>query len=333
MKTTRFIAALMILLSLLLPACAPALESVEDAQEPEIAEPEKKPEQTKEKESEPTKPAIMQEYDPTEDDVLNILMIGNSYCYYYVEELYGIAKAAGVEMNVCNAYYSGCPLDRHLTWWRQNENKYQYFETNENGRRKYDNFTLCQCLARENWDVITFQEGNGSYRRNRLEGIRAEVAPLGELLKIVKEQFPQSKYYWHCTWVPEVGNYNASTNFRIETKEDEMAWQNAKITIAKEIEAKHGLPYIPTGQAWMEARYNPVIGNRLCHRESKPEDTSHDGDIGGGQYLNACVWFEMLTGQSCIGNTWRPDYDLSEEKIRILQNAAHNAVLAERGTI
>ena len=29
-----------------------------------------------------------------DDGVINILMIGNSYCYYYVEELYGLAAAA-----------------------------------------------------------------------------------------------------------------------------------------------------------------------------------------------------------------------------------------------
>ncbi len=290
-----------------------------------------KPAKKETKEEQETKEAIMQQYDPAEDDILNILMIGNSYCYYYVEELYGMAKAAGIEMKVCNLYYSGCPLDRHWTWWRQNEANYQYFETDEGGRQKYDNFTLRRALERENWDVITLQEGNGSYRRKGLDGIREEIAPLGQLLNVIKEQYPLSKYYWHCTWVPQVGNTNASSGFRIETKEDEMAWQNAKITIAKEIKEKYSLPYIPTGQAWADARYNPVIGNQLCLRLSKPDDTSHDGDVGGGQYLNACVWFEMLTGQSCIGNTYRPDYELSEEKIGILQQAAHKAVQAERG--
>jgi hypothetical protein len=49
--------------------------------------------------------------------------------------------------------------------------------------------------------------------------------------------------------------------------------------------------------------------------------------VGGGQYLNACIWFEVLSGKSCIGNTWRPsDYRLSEEKIAGLQLAAHQAV-------
>ena len=325
----KFLSALTLLLlfSLLLPSCSSGLTAPESTRPMKTETQEEK----KEKEKQETKPDMMQKQDPKDDDVLNILMIGNSYCYYYVEELYGMAEAAGIEMLVCNAYYSGCPLNKHWEWWHTDEHNYQYFETDHRGRKKYDHFSLRQCLARENWDVITLQEGNGSYRRGGLEGIRKEVEPLGKLLGVIKEQFPMSDYYWHCTWVPEVGNYNASSNFRIETKEDEMAWQDAKITIAKEIREQYGLPYIPTGQAWADARYNPVIGNRLCLRKSKPDDTSHDGDLGGGQYLNACVWFEMLTGQSCIGNTYRPDYELSEEKISILQEAAHKAVIAERG--
>ena len=63
------------------------------------------------------------------------------------------------------------------------------------------------------------------------------------------------------------------------------------------------------------------------------DDSVHDGDIGGGQYLNACVWFEALTGESCIGNTYQPGYTylglrrtLSQEKVDTLQKAAHEAV-------
>ena len=44
--------------------------------------------------------------DPASDDVMRILMIGNSFSYYYVEELYGMAKAAGIKMQVCNLYLS-----------------------------------------------------------------------------------------------------------------------------------------------------------------------------------------------------------------------------------
>ena len=30
--------------------------------------------------------------------------------------------------------------------------------------------------------------------------------------------------------------------------------------------------------------------------------------------------------KSCVGNTWRPPYDLNEEKIAAMQEAAHQAV-------
>ena len=91
---------------------------------------------------------------------------------------------------------------------------------------------------------------------------------------------------------------------------------------------------MPTGDAWEIARRNELIGTTLCRRKSingGEGDYYHDGDIGGGQYLNACVWYEVLMGKSCIGNTWRPNYELSEEKIAILQAAAHEAVAAVYG--
>ncbi|MBR7165066.1 MAG: hypothetical protein IKD18_02195, partial [Clostridia bacterium] len=51
--------------------------------------------------------------------------------------------------------------------------------------------------------------------------------------------------------------------------------------------------------------------------------------------LNACTWFESLTGMSCLDNTYRPKYKnedtgvietIAEERIKLLQNAAHEAV-------
>ena len=85
---------------------------------------------------------------------------------------------------------------------------------------------------------------------------------------------------------------------------------------------KHGLTVVPSGEAWEKARANELIGDTLCMA-----DNHHEGEEGGGQYLNACVWFEMLTGRSILGNTYRPSYDLAEEKIPVLQEAAHEAVL------
>jgi hypothetical protein len=62
-------------------------------------------------------------------------------------------------------------------------------------------------------------------------------------------------------------------------------------------------------------------------------DGTHDGDIGGGQFLNACVWYEILTGKDCRENPYAPVYTykgetftLSEEMLTMLRDAAHKAV-------
>ena len=93
---------------------------------------------------------IMQKSNPAEDDTVNILMIGNSFCYYYVEELYGMAKAAGIKMRVCNVYYSGCKVQQHWDWWKNGEANYKYVTTDENGRKEVKNTNLVYCLSQQN---------------------------------------------------------------------------------------------------------------------------------------------------------------------------------------
>ena len=83
--------------------------------------------------------------------------------------------------------------------------------------------------------------------------------------------------------------------------------------------------------------------DQLCARLGKGEnhegDYYHAGDIGGGQYLTACVWFETITGLSCLGNPYRPVYTYNgtvyplNEGITYeqLQQYAHQAVANMRG--
>ena len=63
----------------------------------------------------------MQTSDPAADDTLNILMIGNSFCYYYPDELYGMLSAVGIKARICNVYASGCKIDEHWDWWIQDK--------------------------------------------------------------------------------------------------------------------------------------------------------------------------------------------------------------------
>ena len=96
---------------------------------------------------------------------------------------------------------------------------------------------------------------------------------------------------------------------------------------------EYGIGRVNLGEAWQNVRRGGY--DNLCARliiNNGEGDYYHDGDIGGGQYLTACTWFEVITGQSCIGNTWRPnDYHLNEKKALALQQHAHNAVAAFHG--
>ena len=320
MKKTRLLFAV-IMLILVLTSCSSGLEPVPEEPTPSVTT--KKPIQKKTEEE--TEVSIMQEYDPAEDDEINVLMIGSSSCYYYVEELYGIGKAAGMDMKVCNVYYSGCSLEKHWNWWKNGEANYQYFETDERGRIKYEGFSLRQCLTRENWDYISLQQSPVRLLHTDFERAHKEADAYAKaLMNFLKEQFPQSKFYWHQLWAWEMGADHAG--MVMDSKEKQQGMADFLHQFAIEMSQMLDVVRVPTGDAWQKVRHNPVIGEILCERTNK-NDHYHDGDVGGGQYLNACVWFETLTGQSCVGNTWRPDnYKLDEAKIPLLQKAAHEAV-------
>ncbi len=320
-KLCLFLAFIFVFFSL--ASCSSGLKPVPADTKPENTTTTKKPvqkvtQETKEKN-------IMQEYDPKEDDEVNVLMIGSSSCYYYVEELHGIAKAAGIDMKVCNLYYSGCSLEKHWKWWKNDESNYEYFETDEGGRVKYENYSLRRALNRENWDIISLQQSPVRLLHTDYERAHKEADAYAKtLMKYLKEQFPQSKFYWHQLWAWEMGADHAG--MVMDSKEKQQGMADFLHQFAIEMSDMLDVERVPTGDAWQKVRHNPVIGEVLCERTNK-NDHYHDGDIGGGQYLNACVWFEKLTGQSCIGNTWRPqNYTLDENKIPLLQQAAHDAV-------
>lgn len=323
----RRIALVLAFVCFLLTACSTALEPVSETLPAESTE--KKQETV---ENEPK--------DPKEDGKMNILLIGNSYSYYWCDELYGMLAAAGHEnAKIYNVYYSGCKFYQHWEWLVNKESNYQLFCNDKNGRNGVSNVGMDYCLSRENWDMISFQQ-SGSYvygANGSEENLRNSVAEhLPLLYKYVHERYPLAKYYWLQSWVHEIGDGSKGLK-TLEEQKNITSWQR---NVAKEVCGKYGFTRVPCGDAWEAVRHDPLIragGYTLTTRVQKGkqiDDLSHDGDMGGGQYLNACVWFEKITGQSCVGNTFRPKYELegrdvslSEKKIALLQKAAHEAVL------
>jgi len=270
----------------------------------------------------------MQLEDPSKDDTLNILMIGNSFCYYYVEELYGMLTAAGYEdVNICNVYYASCSLEKHWNWWKSGKANYNYYTTNESGRNGVEKVNLEWCLQQQNWDVISLQESSSGVRDSGGAEVHLEKTRLWrtELWGYLKEQFPQSRHLWHQVWSYQIGydRNNYQMNDSAQQKTDMQAHRDFALAVCEE----DVLERVNSGEAWQIVREGGY--DNMCARLAIGNgvgDYYHDGDIGGGQYLNACVWFEALTGQSCIGNTWRPPYTLDETLISTFQQAAHKAI-------
>lgn len=267
---------------------------------------------------------------PEDDGVINVLMIGNSFCYYYVEEMYGLAKAAGLDMRVCNVYYSGCTMTMHYNWWINGEANYQFFETYDNGRVGSSNKTLEWCLAQYDWDFISTHE-YGIHKTGTVEQHWEAIKTYRDtLLPYLKEQFPNATVCWQQTWGYQPGykrsDYDLTGDNALEIQAkiaQEQRW------LSQQMCATYDLQLIPSGEAWAIVRSEYGYDN-LCERmniNGGLGDYYHEGDTGGGQYLNACVWFEVLTGLSCIGNTYVPDYTLNSDiTYAELQQAAHAAV-------
>ena len=332
----RFIRLLALLLAFLFlfSACGAPSDEVVDTSGSDTKAPEGSEEDTGDQKE-------LEIYIEREDkEVKNILMIGNSFCFYYVEELCGIAKADGYELNVANLYKSGAPLSVHYNSFMNDTKDATLYLTNSQKRREWGPHTFKEALDFANerlggdWDVISLQ-GNSYYAwLGDLEQHTSNSLTYAEkLYDYIRETHPDATLYWHQMWAYEVG-YNQGENKQVKTVEHRTSMYEIRKAASYTIAEKTGVRIMPTGDAWEIARKNALIGTTLCQRKSVKNgegDYYHDGDIGGGQYLNACVWYEVLMGESCVGNTWRPTYDLSEEKIAILQAAAHDAVAAVYG--
>ena len=325
--------ALCILLSLIflctpLLSCSSSLESPVETEETQtVPATTKKTEEKKKTETEELVP------DPDEDEVIKILMIGNSFCYYFPDELYGMLETAGYNIDVYNLYYSGCKLHQHWNWYLENEAKYQFIQTHSSSfdnRTNKKDFTLRRALDAQNWDIISIQQHFGPTVANTYEACYESCNPYGEkLVNLIKKMHPKADLYFQETWAYQVGWSRDGVTITDSAMQSLHA--DNIIAACKQLCFDLQLPMIPCGSAWKIARSHPQIGDVLCNKGPNGDDSKgdryHEGTTGGGQYLNACVWFEVVTGQSCVGNTWRPtDYQLDENRAVLLQQIAHQAV-------
>ena len=81
-----------------------------------------------------------------EKQILNVLMIGSSYSYYYCDELAYIARADGLKMEVGNLYISGGTAQQHYEQFSQNQPIYEFVIHGKNGKETFKPATMQQAL-------------------------------------------------------------------------------------------------------------------------------------------------------------------------------------------
>ena len=295
----------------------------------------------------------------TPDSTLRLLMVGNSFCYYYVEELYKLLMEnppEGIDaVEIYNLYYSGCKLDQHLEWWKKGIAKYDLFKVDNTGRTQLepnDGWTLENALRMADWDYISLQggvTGSGYLDEAKLAYTMQMVPQTAEpLLDMFHEKFPNAKLLWHSTWFSEVGRVSGDYTYK---EEDGPIYDANLLKVSTYMcteftkDKPYDLTLVHTGAAWTKARelnktLNLLPYGGLCARlginkfgdmSLHSGDGYHDGDIGGAQLLNAYVWYMVLTGRTDVSaSTYAPvykyqnsvEYPLSAELIDMLKQAA-----------
>lgn len=263
---------------------------------------------------------------------MKVLCIGNSFSIDAVENnLVELAAERGIDLTVGNLYIGGCSLERHALNMRGDSAVYSYRlmrtplrlspQKGESDcpdvqdmtceRTVTDSVSILWALASDEWDVVTMQQAS------HYSGQWFTYEPwLSELIDSVRLHIQdKTKIYWYMTWAYQqdakhpafVPNYNGSQAYMY----DEILGCNRQVL------ANHPFDgFIPGGIAVQQARATK-LGDTFCRDGYHLSYTC-------GRYLMACLWLEVLTGQSAVGCTFMPE-GMSVEERRIVQQVAHRA--------
>jgi hypothetical protein len=286
---------------------------------------------------------------PKSAKTVRLLTVGNSFSQNATKYLDALTKAAGNVLIHQPIVVGGASLELH--WGRAAAHEQDPQSTNGYYSNKQ---SLKQMLAAQPWDFVTIQQA--SIKSHDVATYRPFAKQLHDY---VKQQAPKAEVLIHQTWAYRVDD----PRFAVTTpKAGQPATQadmyrmltSAYTTIAREL----GIRLIPVGDAFHLADTDPKWGYRPDANhdiknkdQAAPPDQKHSLHVGwrmtkqkdnttklsmdghhanmAGEYLGACVWYEVLLGESVVGNGFvTPGLDKSYA--RFLQETAHKAVLASR---
>lgn len=209
---------------------------------------------------------------------IRILSVGNSFSMDQQTYVHQMAKAAGLDITVVNAYIGGCTFKRHLNELGQANYQYQL-----NGCEVVqDGWSLDRFIELGNWDFITFQPGTSGLNRILPE----EPYLLTQVLEYIKykNNDPKTVYALNLSW----GDCDTSTRMLF----NEYFGRSRKAMLAEfekfaKISVENGIEYIIPGGYAVDIGFEKY-GLRMYR------DGFHASELA--RYMHACLWFKFFTG-------------------------------------
>lgn len=278
-----------------------------------------------------------------EAKTVRILTIGNSFSRNATNHLDDLAEAGGHTLIHTPLVIGGASFQVHADK-AKTEGKARLYT---NGR------DLIANLAAEKWDYVTIQQA--SIKSHDFSTYQPHA---GILRDFIAKHTPQAKLLIHQTWAyrKDDPRFFVKEPKPGEPKTQEEMYRGLTAAYDK-ITAEFGARVIPVGDAFFAADSDPERGYRIDTafdfenaRQPALPDQTHSLHVGwrwaaskvrrtlglaldghhanlAGEYLGACVWYEVLFGESVVGNTYLPK-GLQYDYTRFLQETAHRVVQA-----
>ena len=291
---------------------------------------------------------------------LSVLIVGNSFSTDSLKYLREIAAADGVNINVGRLIKGGSDFAHH----------YDSRETTEEVNALHYNgistgYTNLKTVLEEyDWDYVAVQNWSSSNPEYLAEDF---WSPVGEnLIAYIHEHEPNAEILINKVWSYEIG-YGYVKDHTVRAKADAALTAKTQL-VADNAAARIGVDKIrivPAGDAFTYARnYTDENGVHIFDTTYYTEGHSFTSDmnrqtipVGQGiltaaeeeagfirlhrdgfhssllaRYMLASVWYEALTGNSIVGNTFVPESDAIDSGAIVMDEAGSLVVYYEFDT-
>jgi hypothetical protein len=277
---------------------------------------------------------------------VRLLTVGNSFSHNATHYLGDLAKASGDSLVLHEDNVGGASMELH--WGKAQSHDKDAADKNgiyTGGKGLSDD------LKEGHWDVVTIQQA--SILSHNLDTYWPYAQDLRDY---VHKYAPGATILLHETWEYRVDDprFSATNTKEGEPKSQDEMYQklaSSYATIAKEL----GVRRIPVGDAFHAANHDSKWGYRAPAekfdskqaKQGELPDQTHSLNVGwnwkkgkddkttlgmdghhanmAGEYLGACVWYEVLFGRSVEDNTFVPA-GLDADYAKFLRATAHKAV-------